>query len=117
MDGSREGSLGERVERLEREVEELGREVRSALRAVEGGIPHRELYEGSREVGVQASAAGSRPESGGDQDFSELTTSRGRGRFRLPFNMRGLGDLRSGEWWLNKLGIGLLVFGFAFLFV
>jgi len=30
---------------------------------------------------------------------------------------RDLGDLRSGEWWLNKLGIGLLLFGVAFLFV
>ena len=41
MDEGREGALGERVERLEREVEELGREVRNALRAVEGGIPER----------------------------------------------------------------------------
>jgi uncharacterized membrane protein len=30
---------------------------------------------------------------------------------------RELGDLPSGEWWLNKLGIGLLLFGVAFLFV
>ncbi len=36
----------------------------------------------------------------------------GRG-FRLPFD---LGGLRSGEWWLNKVGIALLLFGVAFLF-
>ena len=36
----------------------------------------------------------------------------GRG-FRLPFD---LGGLRSGEWWLNKVGIALLVLGVAFLF-
>lgn len=118
MDEGREGSLGERVERLEREVEELGREVRRALRSVEGGIPERDLHEAQRGVGVRSSAAGSRPGSGGNQDFSDLTASEGRGRrFRLPLSTRGLGDLRSGEWWLNKLGIGLLLFGVAFLFV
>src|SRR3712207_5452239 len=36
----------------------------------------------------------------------------GRG-FGLPSNLR---NLRSGEWWLNKVGIGLLLFGIAFLF-
>ena len=35
------------------------------------------------------------------------------GRFRLPFEF---GGLRSGEWWLNKVGIALLLFGVAFLF-
>jgi hypothetical protein len=29
----------------------------------------------------------------------------------MPF---GVGDLRRGEWWLNKIGIGLLFFGVAF---
>ena len=117
MDGSREGSLGERVERLEREVAELRREVRHAPRAVESEIPERELFEAQREVGVE-SFAGGRLGSGENQDFSDLTSSAGRGRrFRLPSSARGLGDLRSGEWWLNKLGIGLLLFGVVFLFV
>jgi uncharacterized membrane protein len=118
MNESREGSLGERVERLEREVEELGCEVRRALRSVGGESPERELYEAQREVGVESLTAGSRPRSGGVRDFTDLTATGGRGRrFRLPSSARGLGDLRSGEWWLNKLGIGLLLFGVAFLFV
>jgi hypothetical protein len=122
MDGSREESLGGRVERLEREVEELRREVRHALRAVESEVPERELYDAQRprEVGVQAAtpAAGSSPGSAGGEGLSDLTSSEDRGRrFGLPLDTRGLGDLRSGEWWLNKLGIGLLLFGVAFLFV
>ena len=35
------------------------------------------------------------------------------GGFRLPFD---IGGLPSGEWWLNKVGIALLLFGVAFLF-
>jgi hypothetical protein len=104
-------------------VEELRHEVRHALRAVESGIPETEVRDVRPrlgEAGVQSSApaADSGPGSGGYQDFSELTSSVGRGRrIRLPLDTRELGDLRSGEWWLNKLGIGLLLFGVAFLFV
>jgi uncharacterized membrane protein len=114
-----ENSLVERVERLEREVMELRREVRHAPRAVERGIAEGELREAQRpprEVAVRSSGTG--PGYGGLQGFSDLTSSEGGGRrFRLPLSARGLGDLRSGEWWLNKLGIGLLLFGVAFLFV
>jgi uncharacterized membrane protein len=121
MDESREWSLSERVERLEREMEEFRRQVRHAPRAVESGVPEGELHEAQRpprEVAVQPSVAGSGPGSGGDRDFSGLTAPEGgERRFRLPLDTRGLGDLRSGEWWLNKLGIGLLLFGVAFLFV
>ena len=121
MDRGSEGSLVERVERLEKEVEELGREVRHAPRAVESGIAEGELREAQRPprgVAVQSSGTGSGPGYGGDRSFSDLTSSGGRGRrFRLSLSTRGLGDLRSGEWWLNKLGIGLLLFGVAFLFV
>lgn len=39
---------------------------------------------------------------------------------RLPLSSRlgldGLGDLRSGEWWLARLGIGLVLFGVVLLF-
>jgi uncharacterized membrane protein len=123
MDESREEAVGRRVERLEREVEELRREVRHALRAVESGIREGEIYDARHplgEAGVRTDtpAADSSPRYGGYQDFSDVTPSGGRERrFRLPVDKRGLGDLRSGEWWLNKLGIGLLLFGVAFLFV
>jgi hypothetical protein len=88
MDEGREGSLVERVERLEREVEELRREVRHAPRAVESGVPEREFHEAQRtprEVAVQSSVAASGPGSGGNRDFSVLISSEGRGRrFRPP---------------------------------
>ena len=109
MDDSREGSLSARVERLEREVEELRRELSRAPRVVEGGVTERELYEAQREVGARSSAAGSVPASVGDQGRER--------RLQLPWNTAGLWDLRGAEWWLNKLGIGLLLFGVAFLFV
>ena len=37
--------------------------------------------------------------------------------FGTPLDLGNLGNLRSGEWWLNKVGIGLLLFGVAFLFL
>jgi uncharacterized membrane protein len=123
MDGSREESFGGRLERLESEVEELRREVRYALRAVGSGIPETEVRDvrprlGGAGVQSGASAADSGPGSGGYQEFSDMTPSGGRGRrIRLPLDMREMGDLRSGEWWLNKLGIGILLFGVALLFV
>ncbi|MBD0355154.1 MAG: DUF2339 domain-containing protein, partial [Rubrobacteraceae bacterium] len=42
--------------------------------------------------------------------LGEVASGRG---FGLPSNLR---NLRSGEWWLNRVGIGLLLFGIAFLF-
>src|SRR5215212_2559800 len=119
-----EKSLSAGASRARKEVEELRREVRRAMRAVESEIPERELYDARRqlgEAGVQSatpaadSSSGSR---GGFRDFLDLTPSGGRGRHcRPPLDTRDLGDLRSGEWWLNKLGIGLLLFGVVFLFV
>ena len=96
MDDLGQRSLDERLERLERDVEELRREVRGA-----------------------AVTSGRGTEDGGRRDFSDFTVSESgaRRRFRLPFELRELRDVGSGEWWLNKLGIGLLLFGVAFLFV
>src|SRR5918997_3463264 len=119
MDRGSEISLAERVENLEREVMELRREVRHAPREVERGIAEVELREAQRPPREdQSSGTGSGPDYGGLRGFSDLTSSEGGGRrLRLPLSASGLGDLRSGEWWLNKLGIGLLLFGVAFLFV
>jgi uncharacterized membrane protein len=118
MDGSKVGTLSERVERLEREVEELRLEVRHAPLTVESGVPESELHEAQREGAVQPVVAGLREGLGEKRDLSDLTASKGdRRRFRLPPGTARLGDLSSGEWWLNKIGIGLLLFGVAFLFV
>ena len=98
MDDLGQESLDERLERLERDVEELRREVRGRVAAV---------------------TSGRGTEGGGDRDFSGFTVSESgtMRRFRLPFELRQIRDLSSGEWWLNKLGIGLLLFGVAFLFI
>lgn len=118
-----ERSLVGRVERLEREVEELRRELRDATQASEGGIS------GSGFVGRSPGSGGEVvPDAGpggragrgvGTGDFSGITASARGGRrgARLPFDLGGIRDLRSGEWWLNKVGIGLLLLGVAFLFV
>src|SRR5918994_7422222 len=99
MDDLGQESLDERLERLERDVEELRREVRGR---------------------AAAATSGRGKEGGGRRDFSGFTVSESgtRRRFRLPsFELREIRDLSSGEWWLNKLGIGLLLFGVAFLFI
>jgi hypothetical protein len=98
MDDLGQESLDERLERLERDVEELRREVRGRVAGVTSGLS---------------------TESGGGRDFSGFTVSESgtTRRFRLPFELRQIRDLSSGEWWLNKLGIGLLLFGVAFLFI
>jgi uncharacterized membrane protein len=126
---SEEALIG-RVDRLEREVEELRRELRLALRASDGGglseVDRVDVSEfRSRETREkQAVPAGSSSARGGGEpgeawDFSGVTaTASGAGRrFRLPFEPGELRGFRSGEWWLNKVGIGLLLLGVAFLFV
>lgn len=108
------GSMEARVERLEREVEEH----RLALRRLGSGAGGRE---GARDVGEVRSGrgeSGGRIETGRSRGARSRGTRSGLGRFggwrpELPFEV---GDLRSGEWWLNKVGIALLLFGVAFLF-
>ena len=124
----REEVLSGRVDRLEREVEELRRELRLSRRAPDGGRSEggREGFE-VRPQGLRTnqtapaggSSARAGEEAGDDWDFSGVTRSAsGTGRrFRLPFDFGDLRGFRSGEWWLNKVGIGLLLLGVAFLFV
>ena len=112
--------MGERVERLERNVEELRAEFRHALRRAgtidaEGVSAPKSAPRRARSARTPPSLI---PETGSIQrSRPERRDSHGSGSkrsFELPFD---LGDLRSGEWWLNKLGIGLLLFGVAFLFL
>ncbi len=115
MDEHDTGSLDGRVERLESEVGELRTELRYALRRVNRLLAEREA--GPPAPGAAEQVAPPRPgerpalvprgESGGGA-FGETR------RLGLPLD---LGRLRSGEWWLNKIGIGLLLLGVAFLFM
>lgn len=113
----RPGTLEERVRRLEAENGEIRKELRYALRRV-----NRLLAQGVRddplapstppttitaqEPGTSSSPTDPRPAFGGPAE-----TGRRLGR---ALDFRGL---RSGEWWLNKVGIGLLLLGVAFLFM
>jgi uncharacterized membrane protein len=101
-------SLEERVAFLETEVRRLDRALASLQPATDemiGGTSDRATEEvASFPDHTVEVDAGSRLGLGG--------VSRGRG-LEIP---EGLRNLRSGEWWLNKIGIGLLLFGVAFLF-
>jgi uncharacterized membrane protein len=105
--------LAGRVERLEREVEGLRGELRSALGEHHPGLSGSEV----EESGGASESAGRA--LGGQGDFSGITASEPGSRrgLRVPVDFGAIGDLRSGEWWLNKVGIGLLLFGVAFLFI
>jgi uncharacterized membrane protein len=109
------GSLDERVGRLESEVGELRTELRYALRRV-----NRLLAEGETGLPALGAAEQVAPPRPGERTaevprgVSGGGVSREARRLRLPLN---LGGLRSGEWWLNKIGIGLLILGVAFLFM
>jgi Predicted membrane protein (DUF2339) len=107
---SRYPSLEERVERLERTTEQLRHELRGTDRSRAGkasdvppGLPSTSSKDGggAREETVTGSGGSS------DSEWS----------FGTPLDLGNLGNLRSGEWWLNKVGIGLLLFGVAFLFL
>ncbi|HEX2728192.1 MAG TPA: DUF2339 domain-containing protein [Rubrobacteraceae bacterium] len=106
MDGRKDTRLAERVEALEAAVERQGRELRNATRRLDSAL------------GGQSPAGHGHPGSpdpaptqrGG---LSDVTRRFGGRSSKLPFDLE---RLRSGEWWLNKVGIGLLLFGAAFLF-
>jgi hypothetical protein len=134
MDERRVEALEERVGRLETAVEERSRKLRYALRRL-----NRLLADGRTGVAGERGRSGapptleapfpspmpaaatshtSPPEPSGEREEDaassrDLSGSGEGGRFSLPFD---LGALRSGEWWLNKVGIALLLFGVAFLF-
>jgi len=107
------GSLAERIERLERDVEELRAGHRRLSRGTDR-IPdaeHRRVrstHATPSPIPKTATAAGPGSERT-DREHSDT----GWG-FDMPFDVS---NLSRGEWWLNKIGIGLLLFGVAFLFM
>ena len=105
MDEHGTGSLAERVKRLEREVEEL----RIGSRRAECDSAPGSGAE-SRRVRSSCATTSPIPETatvtGSERTFRERSWD-----LSMPF---GVGGLRRGEWWLNKIGIGLLLFGVAF---
>ena len=140
MDESGRSSLEERVGRLEARVEEQGSELRYALRRLNRVLADRGTA--GTESGAERAEARRYPSSAAEPSFAPAVrpapralgetrrpepvreeapdtavTTNGRDDeergFRLPFD---LGGLQSGEWWLNKVGIALLLFGVAFLF-
>lgn len=106
MQVRRDTRLAERVEALEATVERQERELRDAMRRLDG------------EPGGQSLSMREHPRSPDPVDewkggFSGIPRRLEGRSFEFPFD---LGLLRSGEWWLGKVGIGLLLFGAAFLF-
>lgn len=106
MDELRDTRLAERVEVLEATVERQGRELRHALRRLDSTLGGQSIttHEPPRSPDRAAAQRGS---------FSDITRKLEGRSFEFPFDLE---RLRSGEWWLNKVGIGLLLFGTAFLF-
>ncbi len=106
-------SLVERVERLERDVQEL----RAGLQRTSHGtdrVPDaesrsvRNMHVPPSPIPETATVAGLEPER-----TAREHSGTGWG-FNIPFDVR---NLSRGEWWLNKIGIGLLLLGVAFLFM
>jgi hypothetical protein len=111
--------LEERVALLEAEVRRLDRALASeSSRSAAGGAVGRttvSTVEAPADDMVEVSAARGEVVDGGAGNrfdgFGLGGVASGRG-FELPSNLR---SLRSGEWWLNRVGIGLLLFGIVFL--
>jgi len=106
VEESKGGGLAERVGLLEAEVEAQGRELRFAVRRLDS------LTGEQRTEPEDVSVREGRLDSSRDESVA-AGGSVGSREIGVPF---GLERLRSGEWWLNKIGIGLLLFGAAFLF-
>lgn len=117
MNGVRARSLVHRVESLESEVEAQRHRLRR-LEALLEDAPNARTSDdrvaddtgGSTRIEVleEAGSHGPIPDEKAPDD---------RRGFGLPEGLpEGLLGLRSWEWWLNKVGVGLLLFGVAFLF-
>lgn len=126
MGESKIDELSERVERLEASVRELKYTTSSLSRAIfdtgareevrvpnvsSSSVPREELQEEPlRDTATRQAVPVQEQTIGAASALGDLSTRRSYG---LPFELE---NLRSWEWWLNKIGIGLLLFGLAFLF-
>ncbi|MGH3088327.1 MAG: DUF2339 domain-containing protein, partial [Rubrobacteraceae bacterium] len=113
MSRNGEISLEERVERLE----EQGRKLRAALLRLERGSERASgeaIVEPGKASRPEEFAAAARKRS--EPSFSEPAVREERGDESSGRTLAELVALRSGEWWLGKIGIGLLLLGVAFLF-
>jgi len=102
MNEQKDSTLKERVARLEAAVAEL----QAMLQKINAALPK------SREP-ISTSTASAQPPRGATPINLNLGTplpKKSAKAFELPEQMR------SNEYWLNKIGIGLLLFGVAFLF-
>jgi hypothetical protein len=106
VEESKGGGLAERLGSLEAEVEAQGRELRFAIRRLD------RLAAGLKAETEEAPVREEITDPVRDQPVV-AGRSGGLREIEVPF---GLERLRSGEWWLGKIGIGLLLFGAAFLF-
>ena len=118
------GNLVERVERLERDSEEMRAELRRLkVHAIDiqpfeaqPTVPPEEKIRRRLTLGaappMEISHKGPGEEIGRAAESGESSPSGW-----LPFDLGNLGDYRSGEWWLGKIGVGLLLFGVAFLYL
>ena len=104
MEETNERSLQERIERLEAIVAELQdtlrKQEKESGRREKRGMDSSTKISGEKLTGYPVAKVKSSSSSAPKKEWS----------FGLPEGMR------SGEFWLNKVGIGLLLFGVAFLF-
>ena len=124
------GEIVERVERLEVSAEVLRDELRGLKRDLVRVPPEppcvavsemprpvlkRTTPMSGRVHGFPSTASrAADPEPVADVPADEGSERR---RFALPFDLMDLGDFRSGEWWLGRIGIALLLLVVAFLYL
>ena len=106
MEESKGGGLAERLALLEEKIEEQGCDLRLAVRRLD-------LLEAERSAEPEEAPVLEERSVLVRDEPAVVERPGGLRELGVPF---GLERLRSGEWWLNKIGIGLLLFGAAFLF-
>lgn len=114
MNGGMDWTLTKRVDTLEAEISAQESRLRCLENLLEAAPAERVSNERvADECEGPESHASYMEETGSyDRERGEEALD-GRQEFNLPEWLIGL---RSWEWWLNKVGIGLLLFGVAFLF-
>jgi uncharacterized membrane protein len=122
----RRGGLQERVEKLEDAVEDLRRTVHRLDQALIGGSLDVAQEEQPQASTVQATLTDASSHPVGEsspgtlvesvQQMAQTYPETTRPRTEAPVRRFRFDTLRSGEYWLNKIGIGLLLLGLIFLY-